>query len=165
MPLNMTQGQIWPLCQNNAALRGQIFQKLPKTLSYTRTPWSPRKFLPWALNSGETIHHYKHASKRVYFYHNTVRNFQDHLCNDIYVWLSLNINFNMCGYSASKVCYRFHSIWIYFLTEASLDLVVWYFHIYSCLNTDGPIVLRSAEWMQLQWLNKDTRTTQTSTSH
>lgn len=148
MPLNMIQGQIWPLCQHNAALRGQIFQKLSKILSYTSTPWSPRKFLPWALNSGQPLYHCKHASKRICFYHNTVRNFQNHLCNGIYVCLSLNVIFYMCEYSAGKVCYRFHSIWIYFPTEASLDLVVWYFYSYSCLNTDGPIVLESKEWTQ-----------------
>lgn len=67
MPLNMIQGQIWPLCQHNAALRGQIFQKLSKILSYTSTPWSPRKFLPWALNSGQPLYHCKHASKRICF--------------------------------------------------------------------------------------------------
>lgn len=81
----------------------------------------------------------------------------------MYAWAWTSIF--LCVNTQQAVCYRFHSIWIYFPTEASLDLVVWYFYSYSCLNTDGPIVLQSAEWMQLLWLNKDTGTIQPSTSH
>lgn len=81
----------------------------------------------------------------------------------MYAWAWTSIS--MCVNTQQAVCYRFHSIWIYFPTEASLDLVVWYFYSYSCLNTDGPIVLQSAERMQLLWLNKDTGTIQPSTSH